>query len=149
MGKNYAGLRNFIKSKGTSDPLYKSLSSGKDSKPNKNVKSTNSLIEPGKSRFVIKGNHPEGKELLSNLFLAVKNNRWNRPLINLEKINTFSISSTSKWKVCIVWNSIYNKMIIPLQHRNIDLKDAYFKIQEFQKMCHFLYISMLLFLVYI
>ena len=75
MGKNCAGLRNFIKSKGTPDPLYKSLSSGKDSKPNKNVKSTNSLIEPGKSRFVRKGSHPEGKELLSNIFLAGKNNR--------------------------------------------------------------------------
>ena len=53
--------RNFVNSEGVSDTILKYLSSEEASKHNKNNRTTNSTIEPGKIRVAEKGSYPESR----------------------------------------------------------------------------------------
>lgn len=54
--------RTFVNSKGVLHLIFKSSGSGEDSKPNENVRLTNSTNGPDSVRVFKEGHHPEDKD---------------------------------------------------------------------------------------
>ena len=88
--KTRSKWRNFVSSKGVSDPIYKSPSSGEPCKPNKNFKPISFDSKPGNMRVVGIATQKledrnSSRRISEQSFFVAKKDGENCPVINLKK----------------------------------------------------------------